>query len=490
MHRRAFTLIELLVTIGVVAILSIVVVLVVNPAEILRQSRDSVRLNDVKTIDGMVSAYQQAVGGSLGTPGVTYVSIPDPTATSSAGTDCTGDGAPFTGGGAFHCAATSNLRKVDGTGWIPVNLAAAPDGLSIGALPIDPVNTTSSNQYYLYQTDGTTYEIKALPESQTYTAATSTAPFTRGTNLTLIFGTYLSQFGSYGRGNGQFRGAGPIAINASGNVYVVDGNNRVDEFSSNGTYISKFASHGTGAGQLANGGAGIAIDADGNVYVSDQQSVRVEKFDSSGNFITMWGWGVQDGASQAETCTSGCQAGIVGAGDGQFGGNAGIAIDASGDVYVTDISDSRVQKFSSNGTYISQFGSVGTGNGQFESPEDIAIDTAGNIYVTDSGGEYSRVEKFDSNGTYLSQFAPEDGGLPNGIAIDTAGNIYVTTTSCHVEKFSSDGTYIAELGSCGTGDGNGQFVSAVNFDVAVAPNGNLYASDFSDSRVEIFSLGN
>ena len=83
MHRRAFTLIELLVTTGVIAIVSIVAVLVINPAEIFRNTRDGVRLNDVKTIDGMVSAYQQAVGGSLGTAGVTYISIPDPTATSS-----------------------------------------------------------------------------------------------------------------------------------------------------------------------------------------------------------------------------------------------------------------------------------------------------------------------------------------------------------------------------------------------------------------------
>ena len=227
MHRRAFTLIELLVTIAVIAVLAVVVVLVVNPTEIVRKSRDSVRILDLKTINDAVFAYSQAIGGPLGSSSVTYISIPDPTATTTAGTDCSGLGF-FAGGGSFHCAASSTYRNVDGTGWIPVNLSIAPYD-TVSAIPIDPLNTVSSNHYYAYQTDGSTYKITALPESQAY-RATNMASFTRGT---LPLGTYLSQFGSYGSGNGQFSSPIAIAVDSGGNVYVVDTiNNRVEEFSS------------------------------------------------------------------------------------------------------------------------------------------------------------------------------------------------------------------------------------------------------------------
>ena len=185
MYRRAFTLIELLIVIAVIAIISIIVVLVLNPAEILRKSKDANRLSDLPTLMTALSTYAEDVGGSMGSSSVTYVSVPDPTATTTAGTDCTGIGFPFTGGGSFHCASPSTFRMVDGTGWIPINFRKASFGSSLGSLPIDPINTTSSNEYYSYQTDGTTYKLTGLPESQAFTAKTGSSPvlFMVGTNL-------------------------------------------------------------------------------------------------------------------------------------------------------------------------------------------------------------------------------------------------------------------------------------------------------------------
>jgi hypothetical protein len=111
-------------------------------------------------------------------------------------------------------------------------------------------------------------------------------------------------------------------------------------------------------------------------------------------FVSTWGWGVEDGANQYETCTSACQQGIYGSGAGQFGRPFGIATDSSGNVYVGDYHHNRIEKFSSSGAFISawgwgvtdgaaryeictsscQAGISGSGDDQFADPVAIATD--------------------------------------------------------------------------------------------------------------------
>ena len=140
--RKAFTLIELLVVIAIIAVLAVVVVLVLNPQELLRQGRDSQRMSDMQTITSALNLYNEDQGGtngySLGTTGVAYLSLPDPTATTTAGTNCAGLG--FSGN--YHCPASSTYRNVNGNGWIPVDLASTTGGSPLSTLPIDPINTT------------------------------------------------------------------------------------------------------------------------------------------------------------------------------------------------------------------------------------------------------------------------------------------------------------------------------------------------------------
>jgi DNA-binding beta-propeller fold protein YncE len=90
--------------------------------------------------------------------------------------------------------------------------------------------------------------------------------------------------------------------------------------------------------------------------------------------------------------------GSYGSGNGQFVLPSGVAVDSSGNVYVTDADNNRVRKFDSYGRYLTQLGSKGSGPGQFLGPFGIALDSSDNVYVTDSGN--NRVEKFTSNGTY------------------------------------------------------------------------------------------
>ena len=135
--------------------------------------------------------------------------------------------------------------------------------------------------------------------------------------------------------------------------------------------------------------------------------------------------------------------GSLGTGDGEFNNTEGVAIDPkTGNVYIGDYYNNRIQKFDSNGTFITKWGSLGTGDGQFNQTEGVAIDPkTSNVYVTDYYND--RVQKFDSNGTFITKW-----------------------------------------GSSGTGNGQFNFPS----DVAIDPKtGNLYVSDSNNNRIQVFA---
>ncbi len=278
-----------------------------------------------------------------------------------------------------------------------------------------------------------------------------------------------SQFGTAGSGDGQFNLPMGVAVDsAGGDVYVVDrGNDRVEKFTSSGIYLSQFGSNGTGNGQFGGSilSGGVAVDSGGDVYVVDRGNHRVEKFDSSGNYLSQFGG--------------------HGSGNGQFTAPSGVAVDSGGDVYVTDTGNNRVEKFNSSGNYLSQFGTAGTGNGQFTTPFGVAVDSGGDVYVTDRGN--NRVEKFDSNGNYLSQFGSAGTGNgqfnnPTGVAVDPGGDVYVTDTNNNrVEEFDSSGGYLSQFDSGGSGNGpfNGPF------GVAVDSGGDVYVADTGNNRVVV-----
>lgn len=186
-----FTLIELLVVIAVIAILAVAVVLSLNPAELLKQSRDGTRLSDMRALNNALSIYvTDTLGsGSLGNASITYLSLIDPTATTTAGTDCQGLGFPA---GYFHCAASSTQRKVDGTGWIPVNFTSISSGSPISQLPVDPINTSSTGLYYSYFPGSGTFKLVSRPESQKYLSKSGGDPymFQTGNDLSLGGGQY------------------------------------------------------------------------------------------------------------------------------------------------------------------------------------------------------------------------------------------------------------------------------------------------------------
>ncbi|MEN6342514.1 MAG: PKD domain-containing protein, partial [Methanospirillum sp.] len=223
-------------------------------------------------------------------------------------------------------------------------------------------------------------------------------------------------WGSFGTGDGQFSSPFGVAVDPDGNVYVTDAlNNRTQKFSSDGDYLAQWGGPGTGNGQF-NIPTGIAVDAAGNVYVADYGNSRVQKFTSEGGYLTQWGG---------------------------ISGPYGIAVNADGSrVYVSEVQTTRVRIFDTAGTPLGSFGGPGTGDGQVDYPLFIAVDAAGSVYVADTGND--RVQKFTSAGDFVTKWGSRGSGdgqfdKPAGIAVDSSGFVYVADwVNNRVEKFASD----------------------------------------------------
>jgi tripartite motif-containing protein 71 len=310
------------------------------------------------------------------------------------------------------------------------------------------------------------------------------------------------------------------ATDAAGNVYVADAsNNRIQKFDSSGNFLRTWgrdvvasgpddtvgggfeicvaasgdvcqaAPDSTGLGGEMRTPEGPATDTAGNVYVADADRNRIQKFDSSGNFLRAWGEDVINGGGTGfEICVAGvdvCQNGASSGAAGAVDYPQAVATDAAGNVYVASDGNQRIDKYSSSGTFQRAWGKdvtttgspddTGTGfeicsptdgdacqagtyggslAGEFATPRGLGADAAGNTYVADD--DNNRIQKFDSSGSFLRAWGkdvignntftgfevcvPANGDTckagvddvrggemdqPFGAATDTSGNVYV-----------------------------------------------------------------
>jgi sugar lactone lactonase YvrE len=179
--------------------------------------------------------------------------------------------------------------------------------------------------------------------------------------------------------------------------------------------------------------------------------------------------------------------GSKGAGNGQLSEAQGMAVDPSGNVWVADTGNNRVQKFNSKGEYQCQIGAKGSGNGQFSSPHGIAADSKGNVWVADTAN--NRIEEISSECKYVAQVGKAGSGNgqlsgPLDVAVDPSGNLWVADSgNARIEKFDSVGGFLAKCGAKGTA--NGQFEKAP-LSIGTDADGNVWAGDEA-GRMEKFT---
>ena len=193
---------------------------------------------------------------------------------------------------------------------------------------------------------------------------------------------YVSEFSKYSSGDGELIWPAGLALDSQEQVYVTDEwLNRVLIFDRDGNFLTHWGASGPAVGAL-NRPSGIAIDPHDRIYIVDSANHRVQIFAKDGTFLSTWG--------------------SFGAEEGQFNCPWGITLDHQGYVYVADHQNHRVQKFTPEGEFLAKFGSYGTGRGQLNRPAGVAVDPDGDVYVCDWAN--NRVQLFAPDGRFLTSF--------------------------------------------------------------------------------------
>lgn len=367
------------------------------------------------------------------------------------------------------------------------------------ALTIDTVKSLGFTSSLKNLVPGKTYYLRAYATNADGTGYGNVVKFT--TPATDASPYTVSTFAGSGteglvNGNGtsaQFWHPQGMAADAQGNLFVADQFNHViRKIATDGT-VSTFCGNGT-LGHVDGDAAtaefyspnSIAIDAQNNLYVTDEGSNIIVKITPAGVATTIAGLGVAGYANSASPLKA------------AFSSPKGIAIDAQGNLYIADSGNNRIRKISASGVVSTLAGSgtaaiydaVGT-DASFNHPSGVAFDSKGTLYVADTYNYAIRKVSVSDGTTTLFMGWPTQTtvvGQPGNITFDASDNLYIADLTGRVLKYSPSTNLIATLGgtynTTGFADGAG---NAALFNrvagIAVNKSNVVFASDYNNSRI-------
>lgn len=282
-----------------------------------------------------------------------------------------------------------------------------------------------------------------------------------------------------------------LAIDAQGNLYVVDsGNVRLCVLSPQGKLIREWSLVTHPAEKESECPRYVTLDARGNVYVlTAGEFTSIRQYAPTGELLNAWSsWGT---------------------GQGQLNDAYGLCADGKGHIFVADTHSERIQVFSEDGKYLNAWSTTDTGKHTF-SPVNLTIDERGNLLVAGSvlwadakvtGGKITSWVSYNGNPEYSVKYYSPKGELlarwgkygrepgqfiyASAIAVDVAGNRYITDAhQPRIQKFSPDGELMACWGTAGSGPSPSQLGTPV--DIAVAKDGTVYVNDAGNNRIQVY----
>ena len=275
----------------------------------------------------------------------------------------------------------------------------------------------------------------------------------------------VQEWGGQGSGPGQFNEPTDVAVAPNGDVYVTDReNHRIQKFTNDGRFLFQWGGFGTGPGQF-NAPNSVTVDAAADILVVDRGNTRVQKFNAEGVFLTAWG--------------------EPGTGPGQFGAGSiwGVATDAARNVYVNESGASRIQKFTPEGAFITAFGGPGSEPGQLAFPHGMSVDAAGNLYVADRDNH--RVQVFGPDGNLVRIIGTRGSGegqlnAPFDVVPDGTGHVYIgEENTLRVSRFTTEGAFVSLTGALGTVPNTTFFPYGMGSD----SQGNIFIADRPRHRI-------
>jgi sugar lactone lactonase YvrE len=349
----------------------------------------------------------------------------------------------------------------------------------------------------------TTYYVRAYATNAFGTAYGSVVKFTTSGNLTAVTGAVTTfagnATGGYADGTGagaEFSSPSGIALDAQGNIYVSDSfNNRIRKITPAGvvTTVAGTGVPGYNDGPAATaqfyGPQGLAVDASGNIFVADYGNNVIRKITAAGVVSTVAGnttAGYVDGAAITVA---------------EFNSPAGVAVDKQGNLYVADYNNNMVRKITAAGVVSTIAGTLTAGYenntvnattgayASFDGPSNLVLDASGNIFVADLGNSAIREITPAAVVTTIAGGPGQSSllGYPAGLALDAHGNFFISDASGRIIELTAAKVLYDLAGSPnvnGFADGSGtlaQFNSPQ--DIGVDAAGNIFVADLNNNRI-------